>query len=64
LAVGTPFALRAPGNHRQDFRRMLLSGASMIRNGMPSGVTEGEAGIPKRLMLEHKDNARVLFTSR
>jgi hypothetical protein len=41
---------------------MLLSGASMIRNGMPSGVTEGEAGIPKRLMLEHNDNAGVLFT--
>jgi hypothetical protein len=42
---------------------MLLSGASMIRKGMPSGLTGGEAGFPQRFMLEHKDNARVLFTS-
>jgi hypothetical protein len=63
LAVGTPIALRAPGNHRQGFRRMLLSGASMIRKSMASGVTEGETGIRKRFMLKQKDNARVLFTS-
>jgi hypothetical protein len=42
---------------------MLLSGASMIRKSMASGVTEGETGIRKRFMLKQKDNARVLFTS-